>query len=650
MGACGYSVPVSHSPTWNQKLAVPFVALVLVVGAAMWLADGLVGIVHRGVIEGLQDEPFYAPADPRADAILASTRSVLEDRADGLARPSPQELRAEWPALADLGDGPWVLSLYVPGAAPLVAWLGTGGVGEAADALFDALPPAGRTGELIEDVRLKLDLVLPGRRPVARDGGYSGVSLDPGLDGVELSDGDGRFYFLPSWSAEREMKRRLITRTARQAAVESGWPKKRASRAAHAAFRTRAWIEAWGTGPARGTARANTPLGASDAAAVVRAIRYGAEYLARETDRRGKFTYRYYPDTDRTSGDYNMLRHAGTTYSMFQSYRLHPDERVFEAASRAMGYFQARMKEDEAHPGEWFILDGGKRKRAKLGGAGLGLLAHVEMEKARPGSADYAAMFGLARHLLRMQREDGSFDSFYDWDGKERSIRKSIFYAGEAILGLTRLHQLTGEERWLDAAVLGADYLVNRRWVSLGLRIYVPQDAWLLQALEELDRVRPDDRRADYAFDIAAVIARHKLMDPEVTPPDLVGGDLAGLSSLPMSSNAGSFGEALGAAARLEARRRPDATTCRTWADRNLGMQLRNQFTEANSWFLADPARAHGGFRSRPNDHEIGNDVVQHNISGLFGLLQVMDPSTPDIAAVVSPAERSAGLREAMSR
>jgi hypothetical protein len=621
----------------------------------MWLGAPLSALIYRGVIEGQEDEPFYPPADPRADAILASTRSVLEDLSVGLPLPASQDLRAEWPVLADLGDGPWHISLYVPTRnrhrGPHVQVMGAGGVSQAAQSLFEAIPASVRTQELIEEVRLKLDLVLPGRRDLPRNGGYQGLAVDHGLDGIELSDAEGAFLFLPSWSAERKLKRRRIVRTARQTAVEAGWSEARAAAATESAFRTRSWVEAWGTGPARPVARANLPIEDIDAATVRRAIRFAGDYLVRETDPRGKITYRYQAEHDKTGKGYNMLRHAGTTYSMLQVYRLTGDEEVFDAAVRALRYFRARMKEDEAHPGEWFILDGGgRRKRAKLGGAGLGLLAHVEMEKARPGSTDYEAMFGLARHIDRMQHEDGSFESFYDWDGKERTTRKSIFYPGEAILGLTRLHQLTGDERWLDVAERGADYLVNDRWVALGLRIYVPPDAWLIQALEELDRVRPDQRRADYAFAIAAQIARHKLMDPEVTPPDLVGGDLSGLASLPLSSNAGSFGEALSAAARLEARRRPEESECRTWADRNMGLSLRNQFTEGNSWFLPNPTRSHGAFRNRPNDHMLGNDIVQHNISGLFGLLQLMDPQTPNIGAVVGPDERSEGLRRAMSQ
>ena len=676
------------------------------VGIWLWIGTPLQAAMQRGGIPGLEDEPFFPLPDATADAVLSVARDALSSEveklraaeeaaktpaepamggepeggaaseasdaavgksasadADGSSEttePVPPKTAAddaaEWPQLSGLGERPWVLSLYLPTAdealrGPHVRELSDGNVRGVVQALVSELPKAAPP-DLLERGRWKVDQILPGRRLLPPKGGYKGVALDAGLDGIELvhPEAGAPYRYLPSWSAERALKRRKILSAARKAARKEGWSKSRANAAEAFAFRSRAWVEAkGGGGPARPTARGNVPGPEPTIDNVKESIRIAGDYLVRETDARGKFTYRYEAHDDSDPGGYNMLRHAGTTYSMFQVYRLTGDDAVFDAATRATRYFRKRMREDDEHPGEWFILDpGGRRKRAKLGGAGLGLLAWIEMEKARPGSADYEAMFGLAKHIARMQKDDGSFESFYNWDGKERSTRKSTFYPGEATLALVRLHQLTGDERWLDVAERAADYYVDERWVSLGLRIYVPPDAWGIQALEELDRARPNKRRERYAFSVVDSIARHKLMDPETTPPDMLGGDLSGLGSLPLAANAGSYGEALTAGARLEARRRQGETRHQDFARTNLTMQLRNQFTEANDWFLPNPERAHGGFRFRPNDHEIGNDVVQHNISGLVGILQIMDPTSPDIGLVVGPDDRHPKLVEAM--
>jgi hypothetical protein len=654
------------------------VALGLLGGVVSWKWGNAIRAASlRGPVPGLEDEAFWPPADPRADAVLAAARSLLERwaappvavAAGGSASPAaetapaadlePDEaaLRARWPALAEFGDGSlWYLALYLPrpgdAGGPFVASL-SGGVLAAARALWDRMPVSAHDAAGVASARLKVDVVLPGRREFPYDGGSKGVALDEGIDGVVLEHPDrGVFHYLPSWSIEREISRADVHGRARRRAREWGdWPKADTQEAGFSAIRTRAWIEAVPAGgPALPSVRANVDLPEITPELLRDRIALAAGYLVRETDGEGSITYEYQADEDKTGDDYNMLRHAGTAYSMAQAYRLLGDPAILEATKRAYGYYVKKMKEDRRHPGEWFVLDG---RRAKLGGAGLGLCMMVEMEKAAPGSVDRELMMGLARHIERMQLPNGDFDSFYDWDGKGVSEHRSTFYPGEAILGLVRLYQLTGDEHWLDVAEKGADYMVGPRWVSLGIRFYTPPDAWLIQALEEMDRVRPDGARTEQAFRIAEVIAGNKLMDPERTPPDMLGADLSGLGGLPNAATAGSYGEALAAAARLEARRRPGEERHRTFAMRNASFQLRNQFTTLNSYYLPNPARALGGFRLKPDDAEIRNDYVQHNLSGLFGLLDLLDESAPDVggprraAAPASPAPPAPGMTEA---
>ena len=58
---------------------------------------------------------------------------------------------------------------------------------------------------------------------------------------------------------------------------------------------------------------------------------------------------------------------------------------------------------------------------------------------------------------------------------------------------------------------------------------------------------------------------------------------------------------------------------------------------------MPNPAKALGAFRERPDDSQTRNDHVQHNLSGLFGLLDLLDPTAPDIGQIVSAEQRSGG-------
>ena len=617
----------------------PLLVAAIVVGAAAASAGPTLWAARdRGSISGQEAEPFFPPQEPLAVEILAASRRELR-------RLAGSESAVVDPPAVESGDR-WVLSLYAPDDLPELPWVATleGGVAQAVQVLWDDMPPAWRSPAALERTRLKLDHILPGERTFARDGGLRGVSLDTGVHGVVLRHPEGgEFRYLPSWPVERQVRRNRIHRAARKASrSRGGWRKEWSLEASYAAFRTRAWLEGR-DGGAVPLARANTDIAGVDVDTLRAAIAEGAAYLTRETNARGRITYEFQAVTGERGKGYNMLRHAGTVYSMLQAWRLQHDDELMAAAQRAADYYISRLTEDPDHPGEYYVVDG---KRAKLGGVGLGLLALTELEKARPGAVEMEYVYGLARHIERMQNPDGSFETFYPWDGEPVGERKSIYYSGEAILGLVHLHQLTGDDHWIDLAVAGADYLVHERWVGLGVRIYVPLDAWLTQALEEMDRVRPDEDRADYVFTIVAAIARNKMMDPEGLSPDLVGGDLSSLRKLPNVCTAGSFGEALSAGARLEARRRPGEQRVLGWALANAGFQLRNQYRPDNSYYLSDPDRARGGFRLEPDNGEVRNDYVQHNMSGLFGLLQLLDPSAPDIAWRVPPERRPPPLQD----
>ena len=603
---------------------------VIAVGWAVWNSIATpvaLGILDREPHPGLEDEPFFPPPDPAMDRVIAAVRAELTSLAAG--EPSV-------PAVAET-ERECLVSVYVPRGrgevGPYVAPWTSDVVASVAD-LWTSIPLAAKFPEFIAQSRIKIDCVLPGERTFDEGGGYRGMLLDQGLDGIVLRRDGETYRWLPSWAIEKPVARRHMLRSARRMARRDlGWSKKEARSASYAAFRTRSYVESKTGGAVLAVARGNVEGPELTPANLRESISTAGAYMARETNSRGKITYHYDDRKDSLEGGYNLLRHAGSVYSMLQAYRISGDKDVLDASERAIGYFRRTMKEDKDHPGEWFAVEG---RRAKLGAIGLGLLMFVEHAKVAPERAsDLELLRGMGRHIDRMMLPSGELVSFHNWDGKEKSTRKSIFYSGEAILGLVRLHQLTGEERWKDVAVKASDFLVHKRWVALGIRLHVPPDAWLLQALVELDRVAPDSDRAAYANALGKSIARLKLLDEEKTPPDLLGGEIASLNNLPPTATAGSFGEALSAWARLEARRDPSSTVAREIAAKNARFQLRSQLRTANTWYLSNPARAHGGWRKRMASGEVRNDHVQHNLSGLFGILSLYDEDAPDIGLQV---------------
>jgi hypothetical protein len=353
------------------------------------------------------------------------------------------------------------------------------------------------------------------------------------------------------------------------------------------------------------------------------AIARGGAYLARQVQKDGRFCYAYHVDTDRCDPTYSQPRHAGTAYAMFSVQRVAPDPQVVAAAERAMGWLRRQVR--YAGPDRAYLVEG---DAAKLGSTALALLAFVERERVVRDGRDRALMTRLADFLISQQRENGDFASYFDWGPKARVPEdRSIYYPGEALLALIRLYGLDPQPRYLESALRAAAYLTAERWRWAGAEVYVPPDAWLVQALAELDALAPDERRRAYAYEIVHVIEMSQLSTDEGAPPDLDGAPLTGGRDLPSTTATGSRSELTGSAWRLAlATGEGDpAAAIRALALRAARFQLAMQFRPENEWWAAAPQRADGGLRDRPDQPEVRIDTVQHNLSGLldvYGMLQ----------------------------
>lgn len=242
-----------------------------------------------------------------------------------------------------------------------------------------------------------------------------------------------------------------------------------------------------GRRPTRQATRTVTP------AQLDRAIRLATGYLVRSCLPSGRFVYLRQADAKPVpTKSYNMLRHAGAVYALTCAYARTPTEEVRRAMVRAAAWL--REEHIRPVPGEKNMLalwspdnertraDRGKPALAKLGGAGLALVALARVEQSVPGSVSRADLRSLARFLVRMQKPTGSFYSKYYVGIGPDDRWVSLYYPGEAMLGLLALHDLDADPRWLGAAARGMGYLVHSR----AARSSLPPDHWALLATAKL--------------------------------------------------------------------------------------------------------------------------------------------------------------------
>jgi hypothetical protein len=205
----------------------------------------------------------------------------------------------------------------------------------------------------------------------------------------------------------------------------------------------------------------------------------------------------------------------------------------------------------------------------------------------------------------------------------------SEYYPGEAILGLLRLQALAPSPDLVDSAARGAAYLTNVRDGHLDLA-RLPHDHWLLYALDELDRLRPDAGFEASADRIArAILDAQRTLDARGCCRTVVGGFTAApphwvgtFYTPPRSTPLATRGVALAAAHELAMRRgrSDDAGRLRAAMSSAVGFGIRTQIGPETAMYLPRPERVVGAFRESLLSYGIRIDYAQHTISALLGL------------------------------
>ncbi len=344
------------------------------------------------------------------------------------------------------------------------------------------------------------------------------------------------------------------------------------------------------------------------------------EYLIRVTNKDGSFNYRYYPDEDRVSGSYNLLRHAGTCYSMYELYRVTWNRELLRAANNAMSYLPQFIKPYGKSNSTILCLvdDNGE---VKLGLAGLAVIAWVEQMKAAGNKKQLPMAQALARYIRASQLSSGKFISKRTYSTGKASDFESRYYPGEAILALVRLYSFDRDPAWLDVAEKAAKYLITRSETTENTAELI-HDHWLLYGLNELYRHRPDSMYLKRAFRTAQSMHARQVRQSEYSD------HLGGFPNPPRITSTATRSEGLVATWHLakdfgfhkEAEHILDTLVKAT------AYQLRGQYGPESAMYFKRPDKVLGGFRNSMTGYDIRIDYVQHNLSAMLGLHRILTP------------------------
>ncbi len=490
----------------------------------------------------------------------------------------------------------------------LVAW-GTGqGLGAALDAAVALLP---RTDHqwLKLDVVTRVDPVVR----VLRDGT---LSFDRSLTGIAVPTAASPAFLLP----EELVARTIVSRRGRlRRGNLERYLRRRGVRLPDAPsllqpFATQSWFRSGAE--SFSLYRGHRSVQPVSAERLLRVARRAGDYLARSVSPKGRFAYSYLAKTDRVRTSYNMVRHAGTVYAMFELYQVTRDARLRAAGERALGFLRAAIVAypKPGAPASALFGEG----KLKLGGAALAAVALAKHAQVTGDERSKKTAQRLCRYIVASQDARGRFVHSRNWPGGEEGSFRSEYYDGEALLALMRVYQLDRRTEWLRAAQRGARYLIDvrDRGVTSGTVVH---DHWLLYALSELHRAAPSGAYVRHSMLIARGIAAKQKRQAE--QPDHVGTYWNGPRSTPVATRSEGLIAAL-AVARSDSP--GDVLPIERAIRLNIAFQLHTVVSAERALYLANPPRSLGGFTRSLTNFEIRIDYVQHNVSALLAWRRVL--------------------------
>lgn len=548
---------------------------------------------------------FPGWGEPERAWICRSVRRVLETR-------SPiQEVLSDAPGvLLRRRQTTLVVRLHHGGGAS-TARTGTGN--SVLEALADALgrrlaadPGAGLS-------RVQVDLVGSSYKRLAGKSADLPLwqVLPAGNVGLEASWPGWSLRILPGdfaqrgWAAQNRPLRELLPAIARDLGGEP--PPEPAKRLRLRTFKTTSFVERSdrnGTLPLVRGRPWVSQVGDDD---LIQGAASAGRWLIRAQLPSGRYHYQYDPIEDTyDDSKYNMPRHSGVTFSLFELYDFTRDARFLQAGRRGLDYAGLFLAPG-AGPGTLHIQDA--RGRGTLGSTALTLAARSEYLRLAPRTdrSDLEKARAMARWILGMQKEDGLFKVIAGPDTDPSLPDEESYYPGEALYALMLLYRADPQPEWLQAARRGIQARMARQKKRLPL-----YDTWFVRALRQIQSLEPSEEYLRHS----AALSRNMMRT--IYPPGGPRYPPVSLGAL-CSRMEGIFSAVL---MFQEAGRTPPSDLTRFLEDSVLTVKA-SQFAGEDSFYLPNPAGAEGGFMGTAYSHTARMDVAQHCLSAYLGIVRV---------------------------
>lgn len=198
-------------------------------------------------------------------------------------------------------------------------------------------------------------------------------------------------------------------------------------------------------------------------------------YLSNLVQEDGCFIYGFNPLTNKKNSDYNILRHAGSVWSLIANYD--GTEIQKQKIEKSLAYLNKTICYDD---NQAYVIEE-KSDEIKLGGNALTIIAMCEYTTHFEDITYVETLKKLGNGILRMQEKDGSYIHTLNLDYSNKDKTRTVYYDGEATFALCKLYGLTKDEKYLTAAKKALTYFIANDYTQYS-------DHWISYAINEVTK------------------------------------------------------------------------------------------------------------------------------------------------------------------
>lgn len=204
----------------------------------------------------------------------------------------------------------------------------------------------------------------------------------------------------------------------------------------------------------------------------------------------GSYIYGIRTNSHTIINSYNILRHAGSTYSLIKYYAINPSEELKAKIENAINYLLNNFTMEIND--KLYVIEK-KTSEIKLGGNALALLMLSEYQKVFESDKYLPYSLKIANAIMSMQNNDGSYNHVLNLDLSIKETYRTVFYDGEATFALINLYDINKDEKLYNAAKRAIDYFIDHNYLKY-------RDHWQSYAINSFLRYNNEKKYSDYAL------------------------------------------------------------------------------------------------------------------------------------------------------